>query len=86
MNEPRSVGLIGPMAASRRPAAHRIAYGFLIGLVTLDQVLFACLALRALWDVLNGLHGQAAMWVLVWGTVLTVLHERARRMLIEGGS
>jgi hypothetical protein len=76
MNEPRIIGAVGPKAVNRRPVLHRIGKGLLkgllIGLVTLNGVFFACVVLHALWDVLNGLHNQGALWVLVCGAVLAV--------------
>jgi hypothetical protein len=63
----------------------------LAGLITLVEVFLAYLVLRVAWDVAHGfprgtvwvlLWDQAAVWILLYGTVLLIWFDRRRRMLI----
>jgi hypothetical protein len=73
-------GVIGLVAAF----AVLAVYGrglLLAGLITLVEMFIGYLTLYAGWDVARGFP-DGAVWILLWGTVLTVWFDRRRRMLI----
>jgi hypothetical protein len=79
---------LGSAAAARAAGGHALGCRLLlvgpimiVGLITLVEVFIAYLVLCAAWDVAHGLD-NGAVWVLLWGTVLTVWFDRRRRMLI----